>query len=589
MRGQVLRLRAWGAAISAIGVLHVAVAFADSQAERTRAAQRLVEEALRQEIQGTDEQRSATLQSALEQLPRYAPALWHSGHVLDRNQWRTLDEVAALARDENRLANYNRKRDQTPETMEGQLALATWCARQRLPDQRRAHLTQVLELDPDHAEARRQLGYRSVDGVWMTEQEIAQAKNRARQAAVNMRKWEPTLRAIRKGLAYRSQRHRQAATERLMAIDDPTAIGPMEVMFSRHNEQTARLMVNALASMKAREASLVLARQGMFSPWKEVREAATRQLRARDLHSFVPELLSAMGSPVQSRAELYRAPTGRLVYRHTFTREGRDENQETVLETEYTNNDRSRESGMARAQQFLHAAGTAQRRERAVAQQNLAIQQFNDRVCSVLSNASGEQLPASPDQWWAWWNDYNEVYTVGYKPVQRYYNRDQVAVSSGTSPGGRSTFECLVAGTPVWTESGPKPVEQISVGDRVLAQDPNTGELAFKPVLRTTERAPTHLVKFDVGDESVHCSGGHPFWVSGEGWVKARDLTPSARLHAVTGTHVIDCIEQTGFEPTYNLIVADFHTYFVGQGKILSHDNTIREPTEAVVPGLIHR
>ena len=87
----------------------------------------------------------------------------------------------------------------------------------------------------------------------------------------------------------------------------------------------------------------------------------------------------------------------------------------------------------------------------------------------------------------------------------------------------------------------------------------------------------------------IHCSGGHPFWVSGEGWVKARDLKPNARLHAVDGTRAIGSIKQTGFEPTYNLIVADFHTYFVGQGKILSHDNTIREPTEAVVPGLIDR
>ena len=58
------------------------------------------------------------------------------------------------------------------------------------------------------------------------------------------------------------------------------------------------------------------------------------------------------------------------------------------------------------------------------------------------------------------------------------------------------------------------------------------------------------------------------------------------RLHAVNGTQVIEAIEQTGFEATYNLIVADFHTYFVGQAKVLSHDNTIREPTVALVPGL---
>ena len=34
-----------------------------------------------------------------------------------------------------------------------------------------------------------------------------------------------------------------------------------------------------------------------------------------------------------------------------------------------------------------------------------------------------------------------------------------------------------------------------------------------------------------------------------------------------------------------DLIVADFHSYFVGNARVLSHDNTIAPPTESVVPG----
>ncbi len=37
----------------------------------------------------------------------------------------------------------------------------------------------------------------------------------------------------------------------------------------------------------------------------------------------------------------------------------------------------------------------------------------------------------------------------------------------------------------------------------------------------------------------------------------------------------------------YNLIVADFDSYFVGVAGILVHDNTPRRPTAALVPGLI--
>ena len=38
---------------------------------------------------------------------------------------------------------------------------------------------------------------------------------------------------------------------------------------------------------------------------------------------------------------------------------------------------------------------------------------------------------------------------------------------------------------------------------------------------------------------------------------------------------------------TYNLVVADFNTYFVGESGILVHDNTPRKPTRAVVPGML--
>lgn len=69
----------------------------------------------------------------------------------------------------------------------------------------------------------------------------------------------------------------------------------------------------------------------------------------------------------------------------------------------------------------------------------------------------------------------------------------------------------------------------------------------------------------------------------------ARHLVPGSRAHGVTGTAQIDTIEPAGKGPAYNLVVADFHTYFVGDAKILSHDNTIRRPTDAIVPGLANR
>ena len=52
------------------------------------------------------------------------------------------------------------------------------------------------------------------------------------------------------------------------------------------------------------------------------------------------------------------------------------------------------------------------------------------------------------------------------------------------------------------------------------------------------------------------------------------------------GTVEVRSVHATGSEELHNLVVDDFHTYFVTDAKLLTHDNTIREPTTAVVPGL---
>ena len=129
----------------------------------------------------------------------------------------------------------------------------------------------------------------------------------------------------------------------------------------------------------------------------------------------------------------------------------------------------------------------------------------------------------------------------------------------------------------------------IEIGDMVLSQDPFTGQLAYKPVLKTTARPPARLFKLVIGDRSLQCSGGHMFWVPGEGWVKARDLEEGMRLHTGQGAVEVQSMHPTGAEQSYNLVVADFHTYFVTEDKLLTHDNTIREPVDRVVPGLARR
>jgi hypothetical protein len=140
----------------------------------------------------------------------------------------------------------------------------------------------------------------------------------------------------------------------------------------------------------------------------------------------------------------------------------------------------------------------------------------------------------------------------------------------------------------VATETGLTAIEAIRLGDRVLSQSVETGELAFKPVLSVTVRPSAPLLRISTDQGELVCSGGHPFWINGANWLYARELQPGMRFHSVRGSLEVVSVEVSGrAEPAHNLVVADFHTYFAGEGRVLTHDNTPRVPTNALVPGLM--
>ena len=58
------------------------------------------------------------------------------------------------------------------------------------------------------------------------------------------------------------------------------------------------------------------------------------------------------------------------------------------------------------------------------------------------------------------------------------------------------------------TQTGLVPIEQVKIGDRVLSQDPETGELAYKVVLDTTERPASPMLRITVGDVLEYLASG---------------------------------------------------------------------------------
>ncbi|MFB8753091.1 polymorphic toxin-type HINT domain-containing protein [Streptomyces parvulus] len=144
--------------------------------------------------------------------------------------------------------------------------------------------------------------------------------------------------------------------------------------------------------------------------------------------------------------------------------------------------------------------------------------------------------------------------------------------------------KCFLAGTQVLTADGKtKKIENIEIGDEVVATDPETGETRLRKVTRLiVTEDDKHFNELTIetpdGPEQLTATHEHPFWVPEIGaWVEARNLAAGTTLRTSDGTtvRVISNRAYTKHARTYNLTVEDLHTYYVlaGQTPVLVHNS----------------
>ena len=158
-------------------------------------------------------------------------------------------------------------------------------------------------------------------------------------------------------------------------------------------------------------------------------------------------------------------------------------------------------------------------------------------------------------------------------------------VSFGVSKAAQAiknaTPKCFKAGTLVacLDQAGKetlKPIEEIEVGDKVLAYDEETGEQCYKEVVRLFRNETQEWHHVFVNGEEIVCTAEHPFYVEGKGFVPARELKERDNLLLSDGSKAeIDSLKTEHVEipeTTYNFEVKDFHTYYVSHSNVLVHN-----------------
>jgi tetratricopeptide (TPR) repeat protein len=619
---------------------HAAYESAVTKAGKDAAAQ--VRLALWCEQHGLSAERVKHLALAITCDPANVLARGLSGLVAYRGKWKSPKDVGQDVKNDpaykELIRGYLERRAKAPHKADAQLKLAAWCTEKGLKEQALAHYSEVTRLDPSRETPWKHLGYKRQGNRWVKPEDAAAQKAEADRQRRADQRWKPRLEKLREGLESSQATRRDKAREGLSEVTDPRAVPMIWKVFGPGPEAMQLVAVQLFSQIEGPAASFCLAALAVDNPSAEVRRRATQVLKGRDPRDVIGRLIAVVHKPFKyevktgkgpgSTASLmvdgerfdirrfYRYPDidirmvpglqvweggqnffpGRVAFAVSPGRQQVNPSPFALMFAEL-NMSTSIAASVAQSRQMMAAAAVEQvQRENAAVQQtldddvrmldeaNARINATNDRALPLLQTLTGQDLGDDPKPWQKWWSDQlgfvaDDTSSSSTKPVLT----DTVTMPDLSVPVAIPQWHnaCFAAGTLVQALDGPRPIESIQIGDRVLSQNTSTGSLAFEPVTATHRNQPAPTLKLVAGGETIVATGIHRFWKAGKGWTMARDLKAGDRLRRVGGVVAIESIEPDETQRVYNLDVADNRNFFVGRAGLLVHDFTFVQPVLA--------
>ncbi|WP_205855076.1 polymorphic toxin-type HINT domain-containing protein [Pirellula sp. SH-Sr6A] len=581
-----------------------------------------VQDVLRDESKGVPLNRSSLLASILshnEDASKRAVSVlsWQSGLIQLEKDWKSVEEITEEDL-KSSLRKYRKQRGDQVLDLEGHRSMALYCTSQNWLPQAKAHWYGVLSFQPNHVEARKALGFRRIGNRWVSTEEWQSILDQNSETLASLKKWYPRVSEVASQID-RGGKETVKAIEWLQKVEDPGVVPALHAVAVRNSGDTAVHLVNTIRRFQTKEACSALADLAIAEPSSPTSGSAIKGLKEVESEWYVPELLDLMASDIEVQNQIVTRPNGALVLQTIGQQELQNTNEVIQIDKiltagsgpniaprmAATNRRLGLRSGrnVASIQSPTNAVAAsiamdeaerfAKANTAAAANSNAELREKQSKIAVVLRATSGQKLDDSAQTWWNWWQKQQEIEVLGPKEINYQYGQDysspvytpRPVQVSFTLP--ENTCECLVAGTTVQTETGLASIESIRIGDQVVSQNILTGELCLKPVIRTTRRepAPTRSMTLESG-ESIVSTLGHPWWVTGKGWIKTKDLQPGMAIRTTSGNVLIKEVSSAKEEVTYNLVVADNHNYFVGEKRLLSFDAGELIPTFQKAPGL---
>jgi hypothetical protein len=196
-------------------------------------------------------------------------------------------QVEKVLRPRDDETEYERIRPTYADTAAAQWELAQWCIEHRLTAQREVHARRVIELDPEHDEARHALGYSRVDGQWATRDEVMIARGYQRyknkwmlpqeiELLENKQKSDSAQQKwcqdVKRWRGWLGGDRDQQARDNIRSINDPLAVKALAIGLGEDSDPRARiLLVETLGKINTFEAAMALAKASILDGVEELR------------------------------------------------------------------------------------------------------------------------------------------------------------------------------------------------------------------------------------------------------------------------------------------------------------------------------
>jgi hypothetical protein len=192
---------------------------------------------------------------------------------------------------------YARRARAAGDSVNEHLKLAAWCRTKNLRDEYRQQMARVLELDPNHEQARRALGFQNKNGQWMSRDEVMEGRGlvlydgkyqtrqhvelleQAKQGKLVDADWKNQLKRWRRWLTGRRADRSAEAHQAILAIRDPAAAPPLaDMLLEEEDPAVQELLIGVAAQLDHPRAIDVLVQLSLTDPNPDTRHDCLQHL-----------------------------------------------------------------------------------------------------------------------------------------------------------------------------------------------------------------------------------------------------------------------------------------------------------------------